>query len=53
LKNKCCKHYEEKKACKDCPILAELRLMNKSIKRKEVRHYLVHKKQKEEVPAYA
>lgn len=37
---KCCKNYEEKKACKDCPVLAALRTYNDKLKRREVNLYL-------------
>lgn len=37
---KCCKNYEEKKACKDCPVLAMLRTYEETLKRKEVKQFL-------------
>ena len=40
MKDLCCKNYEHKKACKQCPILAEIRKADRTIKRKDVRRYL-------------
>lgn len=35
LKSKCCKRYERKKACKDCPLMAAKRQGPKKARKKK------------------